>query len=204
MNPPIPRVRRVFALATLAPLAALLALAAAAESPMPAGYPGRGRIGIEVQPMTAELREFFGAPTASGILIVRVEGGRPAHAARLKVGDVVVAAADEPLVRPQDLVAIVARAPGGAPLELKVIRKGRTRSIQVVPDGEPASSEALQAWHERMGGPPDRFAPPAAAAEPGADAPPAEEPGLPHAPIQPVAQPDAAAPLPAGAPALPQ
>lgn len=181
----------------LAPLAALLALAAAAEGPMPAGYPGRGRIGIEVQPMTAELREFFSAPPANGILIVRVEEGRPAHVARLEVGDVVIAAAGEPLVRPQDLVAIVARAPTGAPLELTVVRKGRTRTLEVLPDGEPASSEALQAWHERMGGPPSRFQqgpldPPAAPPAPDEEPSVVEGPGMPHAPLQPVAQPEAA------------
>ena len=137
----------------LAPFAALLAVAtsAGAGNPMPEGYPGRGRIGIEVQPMTAELREFFAAPPESGLLIVRIEQGRPAESADLRVGDVVVAAGGEPLVNPHDLVAIVARAPGGEPLELTVVREKKTRTIAVVPDGEPASQRALQAWHERIG-----------------------------------------------------
>lgn len=181
----------------LAPLAAFLALAAAAESPMPAGYPGRGRVGIEVQPMTAELREFFSAPTTQGILVVRVEEGRPAQAARLRVGDVVIAAADEPIVRPQDLVAIVARAPAGVPLELTVVRKGRTRTIEVLPDGEPASPEALEVWHERMGGPPQRFQPgplePPAASTGEAGPTVVEPPAAPPAPIQPVARPETGA-----------
>ena len=189
MRHPIPRALRPFA---LAPLAALLALAAAAEPPLPAGYPGRGRIGIEVQPMTAELRRFFDAPETRGILIVRVEEGRPAQAARLKVGDVVIAAAGEPLMRPQDLIAIVARVPAGEPLALTVVRKRKTRTIEVVPEGAPASPEALQAWHEQMGGPPARFAPEPPEAEPGLAAPPADESMLPAAPIQPVAQPDPA------------
>ncbi|MEB2344792.1 MAG: PDZ domain-containing protein [Deltaproteobacteria bacterium] len=141
-----------------APLAALccawLAGPALAEGPMPEGYPGRGRIGIEVQPMTAELREFFEAPATQGVLIVRVEPGRPAELAKIRVGDVVIAAAGEPLVRPRDLVAIVARAPAGAPLELMIVRKKRTRTLSVVPDGEPATAAALEAWHERAEEPP--------------------------------------------------
>jgi len=182
--------RRAVLPLALAPLAALFAVAAAAQGPMPSGYPGRGRIGIEVQPMTAELREFFHAPPTEGVLIVRVEAGRPAQAAKLAVGDVVIAAAGEPLVRPQDLVAIVARAPGGEPLELTVVRTGQTHTIAVLPDGEPASREALQDWHERVGQPGPALPPLA----PGAPAPGAAsgEPAL-H---EPALVPPAPAPAP--------
>jgi len=110
--------------------------------------------------------------------------------AKLRVGDVVIAAAGEPLVRPHDLVAIVARAPAGAPLELTVVRKKRTRTIEVLPDGAPASAAALEAWHERVGAP----LPPAAP-----DSPPAAA----DDPIEPVVQPipGTAAPLAPAAPA---
>lgn len=131
-------------------IAALLATHAAAEDEAPAGYPGRGRIGIEVQPMTAELREFFAAPAEYGLLIVRVEQGRPAERADLHVGDVVVAAAGEPLARPHDLVAIVARAAVAAPIELTIIRAGKQSEVSVLPDGEPASAAALDAWHHGL------------------------------------------------------
>lgn len=192
-----PPIARRLAFAPLAALSFALAGAALAESPMPAGYPGRGRIGIEVQPMTAELREFFAAPAGQGVLVVRVEEGRPAEAAELRVGDVVIAAAGEPLVRPHDLVAIVARAPAGAPIELTVVRKKRTRTIEVLPDGEPASAAALEAWHDRIGEPL-----PAAPAEPTAPEA-APLPAVPAAPIQPIAQPEpgAAVPLAPTAPA---
>lgn len=191
-------------------LALLGAAPAAAESPLPAGYPGRGRIGIEVQPMTAELREFFGAPPAKGVLIVRVEEGRPAEAARLRVGDVVVEASGEPVVMPQDLIAIVARAASGEPIVLTVVRKKRTRTIEVAPDGAPASQRALEDWHDRVGRPEPAPAP----ADADAVVPvtvPGEVPTQ-HAPLQPPAPPaGAAAPAPVApeapaetAPAAPQ
>ena len=154
-------------------LAAGLAGEARAGTPMPEGYPGRGRIGIEVQPMTAELREFFAAPAAYGVLVVRVEPGRPAAAADVQVGDVVVEAAGEPLVRPHDLVAIVARAPAGQPLVLTIVRARQTRQVEVLPEGEPASAAALEAWHEQIGA---RLRAPA--------------PSPPAAPLDPVARPE--------------
>lgn len=131
-------------------LAAVVATSAAAEGEAPAGYPGRGRIGIEVQSMTAELREFFAAPAEHGLLIVRVEAGRPAHRADLRVGDVVIAAAGEPLTRPHDLVAIVARAAPATPIELTIVRDGKQQPIAVTPDGEPATASALDAWHRGL------------------------------------------------------
>lgn len=131
-------------------LAAFVATSAAAEGQAPEGYPGRGRIGIEVQSMTAELREFFSAPAEHGLLIVRVESGRPAHQADLRVGDVVIAAAGDPLARPHDLVAIVARAAAATPIELTIVREGKQHRISVTPDGEPATGAALDAWHRGL------------------------------------------------------
>jgi serine protease Do len=147
---------------TVLALAALFATSAVAEERGPAGYPGRGRIGIEVQSMTAELREFFAAPPEYGLLIVRVEPGRPAKLADLRVGDIVVAAAGEPLARPHDLVAIVARAAAATPIELTIVREGKQQRIAVTPDGDPATAAALDAWHRGL---PD-FAPVAEAASP--------------------------------------
>ncbi len=131
-------------------LAVLVTTHALAEGNAPAGYPGRGRIGIEVQSMTAELREFFAAPAEYGLLIVRVEAERPAQQAGLRVGDVIIAAADEPLARPQDLVAIVARAAAGTPLALTIVRGGKQQKILVTPDGDPATATALDAWHQGL------------------------------------------------------
>ncbi len=48
----------------------------------------RGRIGIQVNPMTPELRKHFGAPEDRGVLVVKVEEGRPAALAGVKVGDI--------------------------------------------------------------------------------------------------------------------
>ena len=58
------------------------------------------RIGVEVQPMTPELRGYFKAPADRGVLVVTVEEAAPAAAAGLRVGDVIIPAAGEPVSRP--------------------------------------------------------------------------------------------------------
>jgi S1-C subfamily serine protease len=133
-----------FALALFA-----LALAAAADAapegePPPFG-PGRGRIGIQVQPMTPELRAHLAAPRDAGVLVVRVEEGSPAAEAGVRVGDVLTRAGGDPIDSPHALISRVAGAPEGEKLTLELVRDGRTRQLEVVPAGPPgAGREAFE------------------------------------------------------------
>jgi membrane-associated protease RseP (regulator of RpoE activity) len=138
----------------------LLALGAAAEAAaQPPGWmldnefmPQRGRIGIRMQPMTPELRGFFEAPSDRGVLISSVEPDRPAAAAGIQVGDVVVAADGDTVREPFDLVKAVARVPAGQKLTLAVIRKGEAREFEIEPEGGPvpwADPESWRDWLDR-------------------------------------------------------
>ncbi len=135
----------VAALATAAPAFA----AEAAEAPRARGGSGpgfhhsfgpphlaRARIGVQLQPMTPELREHMQAPMDRGLLVTRVEPDRPAAEAGLVVGDVIVAAGGTPMRGTFDLVEAVARVPAGASMELKIFRDGEPRELEVSPEGE--------------------------------------------------------------------
>ena len=119
----------------------LLLGAAASADPAgpPAGWPNRGRLGLEVQSMTDALREFFEAPADRGVLVVRVVAERPASQAGIQVGDVLTSAGGEAISEPLDLIAAVARVPAGEKLSLEVVRKGKTETIAVAPDGDPVA-----------------------------------------------------------------
>jgi membrane-associated protease RseP (regulator of RpoE activity) len=94
--------------------------------------PQRGRIGIHVQPMTPELRDYFGVSSDRGVLVTRVEEGRPAERAGVRVGDVIVAVNEEPVRRPYDLVRVLARVPRDGDAALTVVRD---REEQIRPRG---------------------------------------------------------------------
>jgi S1-C subfamily serine protease len=115
---------------------ALIAAASASAEPHQ-NWPNRGRLGMEVQSMTDALREFFGAPADRGVLVVRVPPERPAAQAGVQVGDVLISAGGEALDAPIALIAAVARVPAGGTLALELVRKGKTETIDVSPDGEP-------------------------------------------------------------------
>ena len=133
------------ALLGFALLAALAAPAAAGPEtgtwPMPPF--ARGRIGLQVQPMTPELREHLKAPKDAGVLVVRVEAGKPAAAAGVRVGDVVTRAGGEAIDSPHDLIAGVASVPEGGKLALELVRAGRTLTVEVAPEGLPSSGHPV-------------------------------------------------------------
>ncbi|MBW2316445.1 MAG: PDZ domain-containing protein [Deltaproteobacteria bacterium] len=97
----------------------------------------RGRIGVQVQPMTPELREHMKAPADRGILVTRVVPDRPGAAADLRVGDVIVEADNAPMEGPFDLVRAVAGVAEGDEIELKIVRDGEEQRLTVAPEGEP-------------------------------------------------------------------
>ena len=140
-------------------LTLLLGAPAAAEEPAPWEAPlhhvfptHRGRLGLEIQPMTPELREHLGAPADRGLLVVRVAPGSPAEHAGVRVGDVVTAAAGEPMAAPFDLVRRVGRVEEGETLELALVRDGEKKTLEVSPAGEATpwvDPEQWSAWLER-------------------------------------------------------
>jgi S1-C subfamily serine protease len=120
-------------------LFALLSGLAAAAHAAPQGEPpqpeARGRIGIQVQPMTPELREHMKVPRDAGVLVVRVEDGSPAAEAGVRVGDVVTRAGGDAIDSPHRLIARVAAVPEGEKLALELVRDGRATKLDVTPAG---------------------------------------------------------------------
>ena len=112
--------------------------------------PHRGRLGVQIQPMTAELREYFKAPSDRGLLVTRVDPDGPAARAGLHVGDVILTAGGAPLERPFDLVKAVGRVPAGQTLELRVIREGHERTFNVEPQGAATPWVDPDYWGEWM------------------------------------------------------
>ena len=151
--------------ALLAPAAMLSLLLMSAQGPAAAAQPdwpfvhdlwshsqARGRIGVVVQRMTPELREFMKAPADRGVLVTRVEPERPAAKADLRVGDVIVAAAGDSMEKPFDLVRAVAGVPTGGAIELEIVREGEEQTLSVEPEDEAMTwmdPDRWGAWMER-------------------------------------------------------
>ena len=84
----------------------------------------RGRIGVLVQEVTAELAQAFRLPRAQGALITAVERQAPAERAGLRAGDVVVRFAGRPVATHVELLAFAANTAPGTAVALELLRNG--------------------------------------------------------------------------------
>lgn len=91
----------------------------------------RAWLGVMFQEVTPELAKSFGLKNRSGALIADVLPDGPAKDAGLKRGDIIVAFNGKELKHHSDLPALVAHAPVGSMAEVKIIRKGKEKTISV-------------------------------------------------------------------------
>ena len=91
------------------------------------------RLGVTITPghVARRLRRAVGLPDTDGLLIGEVEEASPAARAGLASGDLIVAAAGQPVSTPNDLFDALAAARGGI-LELEVVRGNDARTLQVI------------------------------------------------------------------------
>jgi serine protease Do len=91
----------------------------------------RGRIGVQVQELTAQLAASFGLHDVSGALVGLVEAGGPAQAAGIEPGDVIVRYDGKPVATWSDLARLVAGSRPGARVPLRLWRKGVMSGVNV-------------------------------------------------------------------------
>lgn len=103
----------------------------------------RGRLGIEMADVPAELQRKLRLPTLDGALIANVEDSSPAERAGLREGDVVISLNGRPIRTSGELRARLGMTPVGDEVEFGILRNGaqqriRTRiaSPQAASDGE--------------------------------------------------------------------
>jgi len=92
---------------------------------------GGGYLGVELMPLTRELRAHFGVPEERGVMVARVLEGSPAAQAGLQVGDVVTAVESEAVESPWDLSLAVRGKEAGDRVTLEVWREGRPLDFAV-------------------------------------------------------------------------
>jgi serine protease Do len=95
------------------------------------GHVVRGRIGVAVQDMNAQLAQSFGLDRPRGALVSAVEGESPAANAGVKAGDVILSVNGHDIDRVGGLPTEIAKMKPGSKAELLVWRDGKERTIDV-------------------------------------------------------------------------
>ncbi len=108
------------------------------------GKVARGWLGILIQDVNRELAESFGMKQPRGAVVLRVLPDSPAAKAGFKVGDVVVEFDGKKIYRSSDLPLAVGQADIGEKSKVKVIREGKSKSLNVTIAELPTEEELAE------------------------------------------------------------
>lgn len=90
----------------------------------------RGWLGVEVQPLTADLAEAFGVDAGTGLVISGLYREGPAWQAGLLPGDILLRIDGEPAITGRQAMNQVARAAPGETVKLEVLREGQAMRFE--------------------------------------------------------------------------
>ena len=119
------------------------------------GVVNRGWIGVQVQPVTADIAENLGMKASEGALVTEPQAGSPAAQADILSGDVITAVDGNAVKDARDLAKQIGAMAPGAAAKLTVWRKGEEKSVSLTlgelpkerearaatPDSEPAGAD---------------------------------------------------------------
>ena len=91
----------------------------------------RGRIGVTIQDVNAQLAESFGLDRPCGALVSSVERDGPASKAGLQPGDVILAVNGHPIERYGELSGSIAAMKPGSDATLQVWRGGKQQAVSI-------------------------------------------------------------------------
>jgi serine protease Do len=113
----------------------------------------RGWIGVQIQPVTAEIADNLGLKTPQGALVAEPQADGPAAKAGIMAGDVITAVNGSPVKDARDLAKQIGNMAPGSTVKLTVWRKGEEKTFSVALGELPNQREA------RGAAPPDSSGP---------------------------------------------
>ena len=91
----------------------------------------RGRIGVQIAPVTKDVAESIGLGAARGALVQSVEKDGPADKAGVEAGDIIVKVDGKAVERSGDLPRLVGSAKPGTKAAVQLFRRGSVKDIAV-------------------------------------------------------------------------
>lgn len=89
----------------------------------------RGWLGVQVQPVTAEIADSLGLKAARGAIVDNPQDGSPAAKAGIEAGDVITAVNGTAIKDSRDLARTIATLAPGTSVKLDVVHKGDTKTV---------------------------------------------------------------------------
>lgn len=110
------------------------------------GFVTRGQLGVHVQPVTDDAVKSLGLGSNNGALITDVDSSSAAGQAGLLAGDVIEAYNGQSISQPGDLPPLVGLTKPGTAVPLKIVRNGKTMTVQVKVGAAPRDKDAVSSF----------------------------------------------------------
>ena len=106
------------------------------------GTVSRGWIGIQIQPVTADIAESLGLKKAEGALVAEPQADSPASKAGIVSGDVITGVNGTPVRDARELTRTIGGMAPGSNVKLNVVQKGQERTVDLTLGVLPNQREA--------------------------------------------------------------
>ncbi|HEU5276607.1 MAG TPA: Do family serine endopeptidase [Xanthobacteraceae bacterium] len=91
----------------------------------------RGWIGVQIQPVTADIAESLGLKQARGALVAEPQDGSPAAKAGIKSGDVIVSLNGDPVPDARSLARRISGLAPGTSVKIGIVRSGNNQDLSL-------------------------------------------------------------------------
>jgi serine protease Do len=109
------------------------------------GYITRGWLGVQVQPVTADIADSLGLKQARGAMVDNPQDGSPAAKAGVEAGDIITAVNGASVKDARNLARNISMMAPGTSVKLDILRNGETKTLTValgeMPNDRQASAE---------------------------------------------------------------
>ncbi len=96
------------------------------------GRVSRGRIGVQIGPVSKEVAESIGLGKPHGAQVIGVESGTPAEKAGVEAGDIIIKFDGKAIEKSSDLPRLVGATKPGSKVSLTVFRRGASKELTVI------------------------------------------------------------------------
>jgi serine protease Do len=95
------------------------------------GHVTRGWLGVQIQPVTADIADSLGLKKAAGAMVDEPQSGSPAAKAGIQSGDVITAVNGAPVKDARELARAIGTMAPDTPVKLDIVRNSEPRTITV-------------------------------------------------------------------------
>jgi len=106
------------------------------------GFITRGWLGVQVQPVTADIADSLGMKQARGAMVDNPQGGSPAAKAGIAAGDVITAVNGTEIKDSRNLARTISMMAPGTEVKLDVLHEGNAKSVSLTLGEMPGDHQA--------------------------------------------------------------